>query len=267
LSSRLGNFLEKNKKIVLSELRLFLITSEDPLDSVKIIGPFLKAYKKSIAGVAFIEGLFSFRRVIWGPLYYGPINYLKLIITVLFRFFVGGKVENACTENGFEVMRIKRLNDPQFLEYLKNEGVNLIVSVNCHKIFKGQILSIPERGIINLHYSLLPQYGGLMPIFHALADDRRLVGVTVHYVDESIDTGPIIAQEVVNVERFDTLFSVWRKASAKGYSVLSLAIERVMDGGFIPYPNGPEGRSYFSYPNLHRIVCYYRNVFRRFIGN
>ena len=59
--------------------------------------------------------------------------------------------------------------------------------------------------MINVHPSLLPAFPGAHPIDDALAAGVETTGVTVHYVDEGLDTGPLIAQEDVPVEPRDTL--------------------------------------------------------------
>jgi phosphoribosylglycinamide formyltransferase-1 len=62
----------------------------------------------------------------------------------------------------------------------------------------------PER-IVNVHPSLLPAFPGARPIEDALDAGVQTTGVTVHYVDEGVDTGPVITQEPVAVEPRDTL--------------------------------------------------------------
>ena len=62
----------------------------------------------------------------------------------------------------------------------------------------------PDR-IVNVHPSLLPDFPGLQAIEQAVAAGVRTTGVTVHLVDEGIDTGPVLRQEPVPVEPVDTL--------------------------------------------------------------
>jgi phosphoribosylglycinamide formyltransferase 1 len=63
------------------------------------------------------------------------------------------------------------------------------------------------KRIVNVHPSLLPNFPGAHPIEDALAAGVETTGVTVHYVDDGVDTGPVIRQEPVAVEPRDTLMS------------------------------------------------------------
>src|SRR3954451_3850622 len=68
----------------------------------------------------------------------------------------------------------------------------------------------PKR-IVNIHPSLLPAFPGLNAIEKAFSYPVKVSGVTVHFVDEGIDTGPIIAQQAVTIDEVDTLESFERK--------------------------------------------------------
>jgi len=89
--------------------------------------------------------------------------------------------------------------------WLEEHGVEFVVLAGYMQLLTSAFLArFPER-IVNVHPSLLPEFPGARPIEDALAAGVETTGVTVHYVDNGIDTGPVITQEPVPVEPRDTL--------------------------------------------------------------
>ena len=85
------------------------------------------------------------------------------------------------------------------LEYINPD----IIITNWYKIIDKQVISIYAGKLINLHYSLLPAFGGLIgiaPIKEAYKQNCQFVGTTCHYVDEGVDTGNIISQAIVKTD-------------------------------------------------------------------
>ncbi|HUK96902.1 MAG TPA: phosphoribosylglycinamide formyltransferase [Gaiellaceae bacterium] len=89
--------------------------------------------------------------------------------------------------------------------WLEEHGVELVVLAGyMHLLTPPFLRRFPDR-VINIHPSLLPSFPGVHPVEDALAAGVEVTGVTVHYVDEGIDTGPVIAQEKVPLEPRATL--------------------------------------------------------------
>jgi phosphoribosylglycinamide formyltransferase 1 len=89
--------------------------------------------------------------------------------------------------------------------WLEEHGVELVVLAGYMHLLTGPFLRRFPRRIVNVHPSLLPAFPGARAIDDALAAGVPTTGVTVHYVDEGLDTGPAIAQEEVVVEPRGTL--------------------------------------------------------------
>jgi len=98
--------------------------------------------------------------------------------------------------------------DPQsernFINALQAERVELVVLAGFMRIVGHQLLATYPRRVINIHPSLLPKYRGLRAWDQALQAGDTVAGCTVHYVDEGIDTGDIIAQAEVDILPGDT---------------------------------------------------------------
>ena len=95
--------------------------------------------------------------------------------------------------------RTQNVNNKSFIEYLKTLELDLIVSFSAPSIFKEELLDIPKAGCINLHCSYLPKYSGILPSFWVLYYDEKETGVTIHYMDNKIDNGEILAQQKVKI--------------------------------------------------------------------
>jgi phosphoribosylglycinamide formyltransferase-1 len=91
-----------------------------------------------------------------------------------------------------------------FLRELRQAGVDLVVLAGFMRIIKGNLLRAFVHRVVNIHPALLPAFPGLEAWKQALDYGVKMTGVTVHFVDQGVDTGPIIAQATVPVLPGDT---------------------------------------------------------------
>src|SRR2546423_672456 len=95
--------------------------------------------------------------------------------------------------------------DREMADWLQLRGVDLVVLAGyMHLLTPGFLERFPD-GVVNVHPSLLPQFPGAHPIDDALAAGVATTGVTVHYVDDGLDTGTVIRQETVEVKPEESL--------------------------------------------------------------
>jgi phosphoribosylglycinamide formyltransferase-1 len=85
------------------------------------------------------------------------------------------------------------------LEQLQAEGIEHVVLAGFMRVLSGEVVRAFEGRMLNVHPSLLPAFPGARAVHDALAWGAKISGVTVHLVDEEVDHGPIVAQEVVPV--------------------------------------------------------------------
>ncbi|WP_419742883.1 methionyl-tRNA formyltransferase [Paraclostridium dentum] len=105
----------------------------------------------------------------------------------------------------------KNINDQNFLNKIKSLNLDLIVCVNFDQILKKDIINLPTIGCINTHASLLPKYRGRAPLNWAMINGEQYSGVTVHFIDEGIDTGDIILQEKIKIDEDDYISDLLNK--------------------------------------------------------
>ncbi|MEO6036432.1 MAG: phosphoribosylglycinamide formyltransferase [Verrucomicrobiota bacterium] len=91
-----------------------------------------------------------------------------------------------------------------FIDTLQSAKVDLIVLAGFMRILKGEFLRVFANRVVNIHPSLLPAFPGLESWKQALDYGVKFTGCTVHFVDQGVDTGPIIAQQTVPVLEDDT---------------------------------------------------------------
>lgn len=91
-----------------------------------------------------------------------------------------------------------------FIDTLEKAEVDLIALAGFMRILKGEFLRIFAHRVVNIHPSLLPAFPGLEAWKQALDYGVKFTGCTVHFVDQGVDTGPIIAQQTVPVLDGDT---------------------------------------------------------------
>jgi methionyl-tRNA formyltransferase len=147
------------------------------------------------------------------------------------------------------VWEVASLSNPATLSLLAGLQPDLI-SVACFPyIFPAPLLKLPRYGCLNLHPSLLPAYRGPAPLFWIARQDERLTGVTLHFLDEGLDTGDIVAQ--AHVERPDGISEaeLEQRCAEAGAALLLAAIHRLDQGQPLPRRPQTDGEaSYFPWP-------------------
>lgn len=108
----------------------------------------------------------------------------------------------------------KEVFEREVLDHLKEADIDLIVLAGYMRIIGQTLLEAFDNRIINIHPSLLPLYPGKQGIQDAFDAGATETGVTVHLVDEGIDTGKILAQEKVAIDPDDTIESLEEKIHA-----------------------------------------------------
>ncbi|MGO3328569.1 methionyl-tRNA formyltransferase [Gordonia sp. (in: high G+C Gram-positive bacteria)] len=107
-------------------------------------------------------------------------------------------VEDLATENGVPVHVATRA-DQALIDAVRAAEPEVIVANNWRTWLPREIYDAPTHGTLNIHDSLLPRYAGFSPVLWALLNRESHVGVTVHRMDEGLDTGPVVAQQAVPV--------------------------------------------------------------------
>jgi phosphoribosylglycinamide formyltransferase-1 len=123
-----------------------------------------------------------------------------------------------------ERYRVRSDRDLELADWLGSRGVELVVLAGYMHLLTPEFLArFPDR-VVNVHPSLLPAFPGPRPIDDALCHGVRWTGVTVHLVDEGVDSGPILLQEPVQVLPGDTYESLRARLQSVEHRLLPEAV-------------------------------------------
>ena len=111
--------------------------------------------------------------------------------------------------------------------FLKNRDISLIINAGTPRILKNNIISIPTRGVLNVHPGILPKYRGCTVVEWSIYNDDK-VGATAHFMTEGIDEGPIILTEEYSFLKGDSYSGVRIKVYENSFSLMSKAIKHVI---------------------------------------
>ncbi len=114
--------------------------------------------------------------------------------------------------------------------YLRQYQIDLIALAGFMRILSPYLVGLYRNRIINIHPALLPAFKGGHAIADAFNYGVQITGVTVHFVDEQMDHGPIIAQEAVIVRPADTLVSLEARIHAVEHRLYPQVIQRIVTG-------------------------------------
>jgi len=124
---------------------------------------------------------------------------------------------------GIPHVRVKHDREDEMIALFKSWRVDLIVLAGYMRILKRPLdFHCP---IINVHPSLLPKYKGLHAVEQALDSNDKITGCTVHYVNEELDGGEIIAQSKVDILPDDTVDTLTRRIQLQEYALLPHVLE------------------------------------------
>jgi len=136
-------------------------------------------------------------------------------------------VPNAYLPPGQFRTRLEPNAEAELVRMLREANVDLVVLAGFMRVLKSTILQAFPRRIINIHPSLLPKFPGLEAWKQALAAGETVTGCTVHYVDEKIDHGDIIAQREVPVLPNDSAESLHARIQIAEHKLYPAVIEKL----------------------------------------
>jgi len=150
---------------------------------------------------------------------------------------------------------VRDVNAPEFIEQLRSMEVDLILSVSCPQVFKAELISLPEKGCLNLHGADLPKYRGIMPSFWMLANDEKQAGVTIFFVSPDIDIGQTAGKRLFPIAPDDTLHSLIVRSKQHACDLALETLDQIEAGTAQRRPQEGKG-SYFGWPT--------REAYRKF---
>ena len=140
-------------------------------------------------------------------------------------------IKKFALENNLYLLQPEKLNNDEFVDALKKLNADLFVIV-AFRILPKRVFTIPPKGSFNLHGSLLPKYRGAAPIQWALINGEKETGVTTFFLKEKVDTGNIIAQEKIVINKDDNLGTLHDKMSEIGAELVLKTVEQIESNSY-----------------------------------
>jgi methionyl-tRNA formyltransferase len=178
--------------------------------------------------------------------FYGPAGFVRMGTWYVCRTLTGRTVRTLTRSFGIELVDTRSVNSPAYLQAIRERDTDVIVSIAAPQIFKRDLISSVPRGCINSHSALLPENRGMMPVFWGMYKGDPEIGVTVHYINEGVDTGDIIKQERVAVSG-ESLHEMILKTKRLSARLIDEALREIARGTVRSTPM-PPGGSYQTFP-------------------
>ena len=144
-------------------------------------------------------------------------------------------LKNLAKKHNIDFLRHKNVNSNEFISIIAKYGCDLFVSMSFNQIFRSKFINLAKYKVINCHAGKLPFYRGRNVLNWALINDEKEFGITVHYVDEGIDTGDIILQRNFKITYQDNYKSLLEKAYIECANILYDAILLFKNGNVKAY--------------------------------
>lgn len=246
-------------------LKKYVFIQNDPFYLPKVLDKYLREFADSTVGIN-IQSVAQGKRTVvqtamdllsmYGPWYFQWKfrNYIvKKLQAKVFNDLMGStrrcySVRAVAKKYGIPVHDMPDVNAEPFLEMLRKNEVDFIVSISGTQLYKRKLREQTPWGIVNCHGALLPKYRGLMPSFWTLANDEREGGVSVHYVDKKLDNGPIVVQRSYRIHPHDTLEDVMTRSKDLAAEAIIETVRKVEAGDPELIANPAAELSHFSMP-------------------
>lgn len=118
------------------------------------------------------------------------------------------------------------------------------VVVAYGRILTPEVLVIPDKGMLNVHFSLLPRWRGAAPVARALMAGDPMTGVTIIKLDEGLDTGPVLTAQAVDIAGSENAADLTDRLARLGARLLAEILDPYLQGDLEPVPQTDEGATY-----------------------
>ncbi len=159
-------------------------------------------------------------------------------------------VKSVADANGLPVLQPAKLKNPDFNRKLLGWRADVFIVV-AFRMLPRMVWNAPKFGTINLHASMLPQLRGAAPIHWAIIYGLRASGVSTFSLNDSIDTGDVLLQDKVAIDKMDDAGILYEKLLGQGKKLLVKTVDYLVAGELTPRPQLSDG-PWLTAPKLNR---------------
>jgi methionyl-tRNA formyltransferase len=131
-------------------------------------------------------------------------------------------------------------------EFIKDKEIDVLISVNYLFIIDSKLIELPSRIAFNIHGSLLPKYRGRTPHVWAIINNEVETGITAHVIDQGCDTGSIIEQVVVPIEKWETGADILNKYSKEYIPLIERVVSKIESNDLVLRPQDNSKATFFG---------------------
>jgi len=136
-------------------------------------------------------------------------------------------VKQFAVERGLTVYQPARLKIDETKSLFRSHNADVAVVVAYGRILPDEFLTAPQKGCINVHFSLLPHYRGASPVNWAIVNGENETGVTTMFVERTLDTGPILLQRKTEIHDAETAEKLMERLSVLGADLLGETLSQL----------------------------------------
>jgi len=254
-------------------MRIYIITMDDPIQTYDFIKEIIDVKEDEIVGLAIpkgnrltlSKGKSKYTYVLSLLLIMGPWHFFKTSLKTVFhkikkKLFVLGiskdpSIAAYAESKGIPTLSITTPNSKKFRTHLETLNLDIIIN-QSQNIVKKELLSIPKIGVLNRHNALLPKNRGRLTPFWVALNGEKETGVSIHFVEEGIDSGDIIVQKKYKVKNRDNFNSIVKKNYTIAAKAMIEAINILERKEFNYISNDDDLATYNTTPSLNEAFQY-----------
>ena len=257
---------------------------DDPIQTYRFIKEIIDSKKDEIVGLAVPKGnrltlskgkskiayIFSLL-LIMGPWHFFITSFKTVVFKMkkkLYSFSIGKNPSIATYAESKKIptINITTPNSKKFRDYLGTLDLDIIIN-QSQNIIKKELLSIPKIGVLNRHNALLPKNRGRLTPFWVIFNGESETGVSIHFVEEGIDSGDIVVQKKYKVSKNDNFNSIVKKNYKIASKAMVEALNILSKKNYELMPNEDDKATYNTTPNLKEAFIYRKKRIMSFLSN
>jgi methionyl-tRNA formyltransferase len=252
-------------------LKIGIFISDDNTFAPKVLKELLDVISGDVCAVLSVPALSTHKNTLKFAVTFlivlGPILFIRRSLQTFYNKFRASfnkemtSVSNISQKYNIPFRKFEKINSDDAIEWIHGFMPDIIISLQP-QIIRKKMLEIPVKGIINFHPGKLPQYRGPVPVFWALYNGEKNIGLSVHFMDAKIDNGEIVSQIELPIEKNETYYSLSEKITKNISGLLLKSLNTIENNGSY-LPNVGNTGSYQSYPGISEAMNLKWNHFKR----
>ena len=169
---------------------------------------------------------------------------VKMVVTPYYENNIYKRLALTCQKSGIQLLRPQKVNSDEVVAAVASMNPDICCIAHFERLVKKELLDVPRIGFINLHPSLLPDYRGMSPQHWPIINREAKTGITIHYVDETADTGDIILQREIPLTEDMYVSDLQMRWREEYKTIMVEAIDRIISGAPVVCQKDMHGRYY-----------------------